>query len=198
MAFSVLILLLQSIILTKCNGYGIIPITNFRKVVSIIRYSGTPYLFACLEASARSEESELPKGKFVARYCKSYKKLMAIMSGIAIAIGGTLMFFWDVAILFLLLGLCLLSLLPTFLSYKCLINKELMEEEYFILLFKKKKTIYWRDVKYKKVKTNGRNKSITLYDAHKKRLIAFDELIVGFERVVKLAKQSRIKNLPRN
>lgn len=198
MAFSVLIFLLQSIILTKCNGYGIIPITNFRKVVSIIRYSGTPYLFACLEASARSEESELPKGEFVTRYCKSYKKLMAIMSGIAIAIGGTLMFFWDVAILFLLLGLCLLSLLPTFLSYKCLINKELMEEEYFILFFKKKKTVYWRDVKYKKVKTNGRNKSITLYDAHKKRLIAFDELIVGFERVVKLAKRSRIKNLPRN
>lgn len=73
-----------------------------------------------------------------------------------------------------------------------------MEEEYFILFFKKKKTVYWRDVKYKKVKTNGRNKSITLYDAHKKRLIAFDELIVGFERVVKLAKRSRIKNLPRN
>lgn len=123
---------------------------------------------------------------------------MAIMSGIAIAIGGTLMFFWDVAMIFLALGLCLLLLLPTFLSYKCLIKKELMEEEYFILFFKKKKTIYWRDVKYKKVKTNGRNKSITLYDAHKKRLIAFDELIVGFERVVKLAKRSRIKNLPRN
>ena len=123
---------------------------------------------------------------------------MASMSGIAIAIGGTLMFFWNVAMIFLALGLCILLLLPTFLFYKCLINKELMEEEYFILFFKKKKTIYWRDVKYKKVKTNGRNKSITLYDAHKKRLIAFDELIVGFERVVKLAKQSRIKNLPRN
>jgi hypothetical protein len=105
------------------------------------------------------------------------------------------MFFWDVAILFLLLGLCLLSLLPMFLSYKCLINKELMEEEYFILLFKKKKTVYWRDVKYKKVKTNGRNKSITLYDAHKKRLIAFDELIVGYERVITLAKRNAIKDV---
>ena len=155
-------------------------------------------MFDYLEVSARCEESELPKGEFVAKYCKSYKKLMAIMSGIAIAIGGTLMFFWDVAILFLLLGFCLLSLLPTFLSNKCLINKELMEEEYFILFFKKKKTVYWRDVKYKKVKTNGRNKSITLYDAHKKRLIAFDELIVGFERVITLAKRSQIKNLPRN
>ena len=67
-----------------------------------------------------------------------------------------------------------------------------------MLLFKKKKTVYWRDVKYKKVKMGGRNKSITLYDANKKRLIAFDELIVGFERVVKLAKRSRIKILPRN
>ena len=161
--------------------------------MSIIRYSGTPYLFACLEASARCEESELPKGEFVATYCKSYKKLMAILSGIAIAIGGTLMFFWDVAILFLLLGLCLLSLLPTFLSYKCLINKERMEEEYFIFFFKKKKTVYWRDVKYRKVKRGGGNKSITLYDAHKKRLISFDELIVGFERVITLAKRNAIK-----
>ena len=155
-------------------------------------------MFDYLEASARCEESELPKGEFVATYCKNYKKLMAIMSGIAIAIGGTLMFFWDVAILFLLLGLCLLSLLPTFLSYKCLINKELMEEEYFILFFKKKKTVYWRDVKYKKVKMGGRNKSITLYDANKKRLISFDELIVGFERVIKLAKRCQINNLPKN
>ena len=150
-------------------------------------------MFDYLEASARCEELELPKGEFVATYCKSYKKLMAIMSGIAIAIGGTLMFFWDVAILFLLLGLCLLSLLPTFFSYKCLINKELMEEEYFILFFKKKKIIYWRDVKYKKVKIGGRNKSITLYGANKKRLISFDELIVGFERVITLAKRNAIK-----
>jgi hypothetical protein len=151
-------------------------------------------MFDYLEAFARCEELELPKGEFVATYCKSYKKLMAIMSGIAIAIGGTLMFFWDVAILFLLLGLCLLSLLPTFLSYKCLINKELMEEEYFILFFKKKKIIYWSDVEYKKAKISGRNKSITLYDVNKKRLISFDELIVGFERVIKLAKQSSIKD----
>ena len=70
-------------------------------------------MFDYLEASARCEESELPKGEFVATYCKSYKKLMAIMSGIAIAIGGTLMFFWDVAILFFVLGICLLLLLPT-------------------------------------------------------------------------------------
>ena len=147
-------------------------------------------MFDYLEASARCEELELPKGEFVATYCKSYKKLMAIMSGITIAIGGTLMFFWDVAILFLLLGLCLLSLLPTFFSYKCLINKELIQEEYFI----KKKIIYWSDVKYKKAKISGRNKSITLYDVNKKRLISFDELIVGFERVIKLAKQSSIKD----
>ena len=150
-------------------------------------------MFDYLEASARCEELELPKGEFVATYCKSYKKLMAIMSGIAIAIGGLLMFFWDVAILFLLLGLCLLSLLPTFFSYKCLINKELMEEEYFILFFKKKKIIYWRDVKYKKVKMGRSNKSITLYGANKKRLISFDELIVGFERVNKLTKRIGIR-----
>lgn len=117
------------------------------------------------------------------------------MSGIAIAIGCPLMFFWDVAIFSLVLGICLLSLLPTFLSYKCLINKERMEEEYFILFFKKKKIVYWRDVKYKKVKIGGRNKSITLYDANEKRLISFDELIVGFERVNKLTKRIGIRKL---
>lgn len=117
---------------------------------------------------------------------------MTISSGIAIVVGTPLMFFWDAAVLFFVLGVCLLALLPTFLSYKCLINKELMAEEYFILFFKKKKIIYWSDVKYKKVKIDGRNKSITLYNANKKRLISFDELIVGFERVNKLAKRSWI------
>ena len=119
---------------------------------------------------------------------------MAILSGIAIAIGCPLMFFWDVAVLFFVLGLCMLLLLPSFLSYKCLINKELIKEEYFILFFKKKKIIYWTDVEYKKGKISGSNKSITLYDANKKHLISFDELVVGFERVIKLAKRSWIKN----
>lgn len=149
-------------------------------------------MFEYLEACARCEELELPRGEFVATYCKNFKTQMAILSGIAIAIGCPLMFFWDVAVLFFMLGLCLLSILPTFLSYKCLINKELIKEEYFILFFKKKKIIYWSDVKYKKVKIGGRNKSITLYNANKKRLISFDELIVGFERVIKLAKRSSI------
>ncbi len=111
------------------------------------------------------------------------------------AIGCPLMFFWDVAVLFFALGLCLLLLLPYFLSYKCLISKELMKEEYFILFFKKEKTIYWSDVKYKKVKIGGSNKSITLYNASKKRLISFDELVVGFERVIKLAKRSSVKDM---
>ena len=145
-----------------------------------------------MESCARCEELELPRGEFIATYCKSFKKLMAILSGIAIALGCSFMFFWGVAILFLVLGLCLLLLLPTFLSYKCLISKEWIQEEYFILFFKKKKIVYWRDVKYKKVKIGGRNKSITLYDENEKRLISFDELIVGFERVIKLAKRSSI------
>lgn len=149
-------------------------------------------MFEYLEACARCEELELPRGEFVATYCKDYKKQMAISSGIAIAIGCPLMFFWDVAVLFFVLGLFLLLLLPTFFSYKCLINKELMAEEYFILCFKTKKIIYWSDVRYKKVKMGGSNKSITLYNANKKRLISFDELIVGFERVIKLAKRSSI------
>lgn len=158
-------------------------------------YTNTHSMFDYLEACARCEELELPRGEFVATYCKEFKKLMAISGGIAIAIGSPLMFFWDVAILFLVLGLCLLSLLPTFLSYKCLITKELMKEEYFILFFKKEKIIYWSDVKYKRVKIDGRSKSITLYNVNKKRLISFDELTVGFDRVITLAKRSAIKDM---
>jgi hypothetical protein len=163
--------------------------------VSHIRNTGTGAMFDYLEACARCEEMELPRGEFVATYCKKFKKQMAILSGIAIAIGGLFMFFWNVAVLFFVLGLCLFLLLPSFLSYKCLINKELIQEEYFILFFKRKKIIYWSDVKFKKVKIGGRNKSITLYNANKKRLISFDELIVGFERVIKLAKRSSIKDI---
>ena len=99
------------------------------------------------------------------------------------------------AVLFFVLGLCLLLLLPSILSYKCRVNKELIKEEYFILFFKKEKTIYWSDVKYKKVKIGGANKSITLYDANKKRLISFDELVVGFERVIRLAKRNSITDM---
>ena len=157
-----------------------------------IGYTNTHSMFEYLEACARCEELELPRGEFVATYCKKFKKQMAVSSGIAIVIGTPFMFFWDAAVLFFVLGVCMLALLPTFLSYKCLINKELMAEEYFILFFKRKKIIYWSDVKYKKVKMGGRNKSITLYNANKKRLISFDELIVGFERVIKLAKRSFI------
>lgn len=160
-----------------------------------IRYPNARLMFEYLEACARCEELELPRGEFVATYCKDFKKQMAILSGIAIAIGCPLMFFWDVAVLFLVLGLFLLLLLPTVLSYKCLINKDLIKEECFILFFKKKKIIYWSDVKFKKVKIGGRNKSITLYNANKKQLISFDELIVGFERVIKLAKRSSIKDI---
>lgn len=166
---------------------------DLRKVGCNIGYTNTHSLFEYLEACARCEELELPKGEFVATYCKSFKKLIAIMSGIAIAIGCPLMFLWDVAILFFVLGLCLLSLLPTFLSYECLITEELMKEEYFILFFKKEKIIYWNDVKYRKVKMGRSNRSITLYDANKKRLISFDELIVGFERVNKLTKRIGIR-----
>jgi hypothetical protein len=168
-------------------------VDDLRKVGCNIGYTNTHSLFEYLEACARCEELELPKGEFVATYCKSFKKLMAILSGIAIGIGCPLMFFWDVAILFLFLGLSLLLLLPTFLSYRCLINKELMREEYFVLFFKRKKVIWWTDVKYKKVKISERNKSITLYNAHQKRLISFDELIVGFERVNKLTKRIGIR-----
>ena len=180
-------------VLTTVFFYAIIYLTQ--RIRKAVRRINTRFIFEYLEACARCEEFELPKGEFVATYCKDFKKQMAIMAGIAFGIGCPLMFVWNVAVLLFVPGLCLLLLLPSFLSYKCLINKELIQEEYFILFFKKKKTNYWNDVQYKKVKIGGVNKSITLYNENMKQLISFNELIVGFERVIKLAKRRSIKDM---
>ena len=118
------------------------------------------------------------------------------MSVLAI-IGGLLLLFLlneEIAFLLLGLGVCLAFVLPSMLSYKCIVNKALMREEYYILFFKRKKEIRWSDVAYRKI-TVGNSKSIKLYDKNKKRLISFDRSIVGFHRIIKLAKRSCIQDI---
>lgn len=135
-------------------------------------------------------------GEFVAKNCKALK-IASIIESILSTVGGILIFFFlneEIAILFLVLGICMLLLLPTILSYRCLVNKTFMKEEYFVLFFRLKKEIHWSDVKFKKVIT-GRNSYIKLYDKNKKRLISFDSSTVGYNRIVKLAKRMWIIEL---
>lgn len=148
-----------------------------------------------LDASAECEELDLPSGEFVAKIGKLYKIVFSVASLISFLIGIPGTFIWreDVGIVFLIIGILLLLILPTMLSYRCVVNKTVLEEKYFILFIKFKKEVLWRNVKYKKIKL-GNNKSIKLYDKNKKRLISFDGAIVGFNRILKIAKQSSIKD----
>ena len=148
------------------------------------------------ESSAEGESLDIHSGEFVARNGKAFKVAMIIASMLA-TVGGSLLYFLlneEIAIIFLVLGISMLLILPTILTYKCLVNKTVIIEEYFILFFKRTKEIQWSDVKYRKIRI-GNNSSIKLYDKNKKHLISFDGVTVGFNRILKLAKRSQIVDL---
>lgn len=106
---------------------------------------GIHELFECFDADAACEELDLPHGDFVARFGKLYRKSMVIFTTVAICIG--LFILWldieklDIASIFLTLGGLLLLLAPTFLTYRCTVNKISLKEEYWILCFKYKKEV---------------------------------------------------------
>ena len=148
-----------------------------------------------LESYAEREELDLPNGEFVAKESKAYKIALFIASFVSLAIGIPTTFIWheEVGIIFLVLGIAALLVLPSIILYRCAVNKISLKEEYFILFVKIKKEVLWESVKYKKI-TIGRNSSIKLYDANRKKLMSFDDAIVGFSRIVKMAKRSSIKD----
>ena len=148
-----------------------------------------------LEASAEAEELDLPKGEFVAKMGRAYKIALSIASLVSLAIGIPSTFIWreEVGNIFLVLGIAALLILPTIISYRCVVNKIFLKEEYLILFIKIKKEVLWESVKYKKI-IIGRNNSIKLYDANRKKLISFDGATVGFGRIVKMAKRSSIND----
>ena len=148
-----------------------------------------------LEASAEAEELDLPKGEFVAKMGKAYKIALSIASFVSLAIGIPTTFIWheEVGIIFFVLGIAALLILPTIISYRCVVNKSSLKEEYVVLFIKLKKEVLWESVKYKKI-TIGRNNSIKFYDANRKKLMAFDGATVGFGRIVKMSKRSSIKD----
>ena len=151
------------------------------------------------ESCAEREELDLPRGEFVARNGKAFK-IALIIASIFATVGGALLYFLlneEIAIIFLALGILMLLILPTILTYKCLVNKTVIIEKYFILFFKRTKEIQWSDVKYRKIRI-GNNNSIKLYDKNKKHLISFDGTTVGFNRILKLAKRSWIVDLQKS
>ena len=148
-----------------------------------------------LESYAEREELDLPNGEFVAKMGKAYKIALSIASFVSLAIGIPTTFVWyeEVGIIFLALGIAALLVLPSIISYRCAVNNISLKEEYFILFIKVKKEVLWESVKYRKI-TIGKNNSIKLYDANRKKLMSFDGATVGFGRIVKMAKRSSIND----
>lgn len=162
--------------------------------MSITPLPGTgQYINEILDNTVKLEESDLPYKNFVARMGKWYKILLSIGATAMIALGFPMYFLWEptVGILcFVIAGLALF-LLPTMISYRCYVSKTSLTEKYFILFIKIDKEILWDEIKYKKVKV-GKNNSITFYNKNKKKLVSFDEALVGYNRIVKMAKRSSI------
>ncbi len=149
-----------------------------------------------LTLSAELEELDLPRGEFIAKNGKLLKISLLITAIVCTTIGLLMFVLYneEFGLLFLLLGVVEFLILPTLFSYRCVVNKTIIIEEYFILFLKRKKEILWSDVKYQKVRL-GHNKSIKLYDSNKRILVSFDNHTVGFSRILKLVKRKDIRNL---
>ena len=151
------------------------------------------YLAEAMEASARVEEFDLPEGEFVGRCGKMFRRIFTALTAILSALGV-----WayasgrrDVAYLFAALAVIGILILPSILSYKCIFTKQSVTEECLIVFFKYRKEVFWRDVKYKKLR-GGEASYLVLYDRNKKRLATFDSGTVGFTRIVK-----KVKHVPK-
>ena len=153
-----------------------------------------------LDSATEREESHLTvaeNGEFIAKMGKAFKITLLIAAVISLGIGIPMTIFLDktIGLMFVVLGVLAALLLPTLFSYRCLVNKTLLREEYFILFIRIKKEVLWSDVKYRKIRMNDKNSMIKLYGENKKCLISFDGAIVGFYHIVKMAKCSAIKDI---
>lgn len=141
----------------------------------------------------RGEEDNLPAKSFEAAIAKGYKNSLLIIGIAGIGMGYFLsvpISEPEIGIIFGILGVIALLMLPTYFSYRCYIDQRTIKAEYFILCFKIRKQVLWKDIEYKIIKRNsaGDAYSIRLYDLHKKKQISFDYSIVGFGKIVQMAK----------
>ena len=131
-----------------------------------------------ISAARRKDEKDLSPKNFVGYFSKLSKVLFVVTCFFAIGIGSLLTFFLreiPVGLLFLCLGCIELLYLPTYFSYRCHVDKELIRAEYLIICFKTAKEVLWKDVKYKSIKRNekGLALSLRLYNANKKKVDSF-------------------------
>ena len=140
------------------------------------------------------EENKIDSNKFKAAYSKGLKYGMLVATVALMIISYLLIFVHkqvDIGMGSCFLLLFPLFLLPTLFSYKCYIDRVSMKEEYFLFCFKLKKEVYWKDVSHKLIGRDdaGNAVSIKLFNADRKKLISFDKGIVGFDKVVRMAKR---------
>lgn len=160
----------------------------------------TRFISDALGASARGEEMDLPSGKFAGYIGKGYKYGLAAVAVLGTGMGAWLTFLIRDPVsggIFGILGIAALLLLPTFFSYRCYVDNSVLRETYQILFFRWKKEVLWKDIKYKSIRKDsaGNAFSIGFYNADKKKLISFDGSIVGFTRILRMAKRKSILKL---
>ena len=162
-----------------------------------MRYSSGRALMDLLDLKAEIEELEadFQSKEFVARMGRAFKIVFLVLMAISVVLGIILFFVVEewLGSMFFVIGFCGLLVLPSILTWRCTINRELIIEECLILFFKYKKVIPWNDIKYQKLVINDTQKDIVFYNKNKKRLISFDNGIVGFVKIVKLAKRKGIE-----
>ena len=148
-----------------------------------------------IDRQRRTEENKISSNEFVAVQSKGIKYMMLIAAIISTSLSILITFVHqqsDIGILFGLLGFVSVLLLPTIFSYKCYIDRVSMKEEYFIFCFKVKKEVFWKDIAYKLIKrdkTRNELSTIRFYDSERKKLISFDMTVVGFGKIVRMAKR---------
>lgn len=141
----------------------------------------------------KEEEDSLSSNSFVGAIASGYKYALVITS----IVGMGMCCFLSVCIqdhavglIFGMIGAFALLLLPTYFSYRCYVDKITIKTKYYVLFVKVSKEVLWKDVEYKVVKRDSNEEAyaIRLYNSKKKRLISFDYGVVGFEKILKIAK----------
>jgi len=148
-----------------------------------------------LNDSRKKEEEALKTTPFVGKMAKGYKYTILIISIVGIGLGLFLMSIDTeslyVGMLFGIIGALALLQLPSLFTYQCYVDQNTMKLKYYILFFKISKEIPWYSVKYKHVKRDsaGHALSMVLYNSDKKKLVSFDNRMVGFGKIVRMAKR---------
>ena len=148
-----------------------------------------------IDSQRRTEENKIASNEFMAVQSKGIKYMMLTAALMSTSLSALITFVYqqiDIGILFGLLGVVSLLILPTIFSYKCYIDQVSMKEEYFILCFKVKKEVFWKDIAYKLIKrdkTRNELSTIRFYDSERKKLISFDMTVVGFGKIIRMSKK---------